>query len=51
MFKVVPISDIIRNLELNPYILSTVLREPTKGLNSYLPSTVFREPTKGFNES
>jgi len=28
IFKCLPISDIIRNLELNPYIPTTILREP-----------------------
>ena len=29
IFKCLPISAIVRNLELNPYIAATVLREPT----------------------
>jgi hypothetical protein len=35
LFKCIIISDIIRNLELNPYIPSTVLREPRESFRSY----------------
>lgn len=35
IFKCMPISDIIRNLELNPYIPTTTLREPKETLKAF----------------
>ena len=51
VFRCLTISDIIRNLELNPYIPTTVMREPRIQFGLRKSSEQFRSPIKVADES